>query len=57
MIKGDVYLCENCKEENICGWDDEEANIESKRLFGVEAASHRMDFMIVCDDCFHSMGF
>ena len=48
------YVCENCLEEFDKGWSDEEASVEFIDLFPDDRVQ---DAVIVCDDCWHKLGF
>ena len=55
MKKRDEYTCADCGETYLCEWDDEEAWTEAdSNGFG---NIPNMDMVVVCDDCYKSMGF
>ena len=54
-MKKNEYKCAMCGEIFVKGWGDEEANKEAEELWGVKSASERMDFSVICDDCFQKI--
>ena len=51
-IKANQYECAICHGVFNYGQTEEEANAEAKEIWGVDNASERKDFMVICDDCF-----
>lgn len=49
------YACAQCLGTFEPVWTDEEADQEAKDNFGVENASSRDDFVVVCEDCYNAM--
>ena len=50
MAIGEAYTCDVCKGQFKKTTSEEEANEESRRLWGIDGNHH--DAGIVCDDCF-----
>jgi len=48
----DTYVCEICGGEFEKGWPDEEAQAETKKLFGNIS---KVDLSVICDDCFNKI--
>ena len=46
------YTCASCGGVFDNGGLKEEANKEAKDIWGVDNASQRDDFDVICDDCF-----
>lgn len=45
----DTFTCASCGNTYPKGWTDEEAEVESKALWGDMPAS---EMAVICDDCF-----
>lgn len=49
-MTGRKYTCEHCRGTFTTTWSDEEANAESREIFGVEPTDET--HAVICDDCF-----
>lgn len=50
-LKPNEYRCDACGVINEKGWSDEDAEKESKELWGTLALEDRA---VICDDCFNN---